>query len=365
VSAVDTTTAPGGGRARRDEWRRLASLTWTLAFTDWKLRFYGSALGYVWTLARPFAFFGVIYFVFTEVVNLGDQVAHYGVYILLGMVLFGFFGEATSGCVMSLVVRENLLRKIRVPTIVVPLATVVTALLNLGMTLLAVAVFAMANGVHPSWGWLELPVMVALLALFATGVGMLLSVMYVRYRDIQPIWEVVIQALFYATPVLYVVTQVPSQWQGAFLCNPIAAILTQMRHAVIDPTAPTAGEAIGGDVRLLIPLGVIAVRPRGSKGCRTSLAALEHPDVLVHRVCARPKQSWCPGRRRVAYEPLRRHERHAPSTGTHAPVAGLFVEGRVEHESLAIQRLRNRADSALVGLARCVPGDRLPAMCRQ
>jgi ABC-2 type transport system permease protein len=259
VSAADATMAATGRRGGRHEWRRLASLTWTLAFTDWKLRFYGSALGYVWTLARPFAFFGVIYFVFTEVVNLGNQVPHYGVYILVGMVLFGFFGEATSGCVTSLVVRENLLRKIRVPAIVVPLATVVTALLNLGMTLTAVAVFTVANGVYPDWGWLELPVLVVLLALLSTGVGMLLSVLYVRYRDIQPIWEVVVQALFYATPVLYVATQVPSNWQGPYLCNPIAAILTQMRHAVIDPTAPTAGEAIGGDLRLLIPLGVVAL----------------------------------------------------------------------------------------------------------
>ena len=84
---------------------------------------------------------------------------------------------------------------------------------------------------------------------------MLLSVLFVRFRDMQPIWDVVGQMLFYASPVLYVATMVPEEYQRPYLANPIAAVLTQMRHAVVDPTAPTAAEAIGGAARLLIPLG--------------------------------------------------------------------------------------------------------------
>src|SRR3954463_10720811 len=106
--------------ARRNELRRLANLTWTLAITDWKLRFYGSALGVLWTLVRPFAFFGVIYFVFTEIAGLDAHVKNYGIYILFALVLFTFFGEVTSGAVQSLVARESLLRKMRFNPIVVP-----------------------------------------------------------------------------------------------------------------------------------------------------------------------------------------------------------------------------------------------------
>ena len=254
-----TTMALRRRELRSERFRRVVSLTWTLAVTDWKLRFYGSALGYVWTLARPFAFFGVVYVVFTEIANVGDGVQNYGVYILYGLVLFGFFAETTSACLTSLIARGNLLRKMRFPRIVVPLSVVLSALFNLGMTTVAVFIFTLANGIWPTWSWLELIPLVVLLALLATGVGMLLSVLYVRFRDVQPIWEVGTQMLFYASPVLYVATMVPESIQQAYLANPIAAILTQVRHAIVDPTAPSLATAIGGPVRILIPLGVVAL----------------------------------------------------------------------------------------------------------
>jgi ABC-2 type transport system permease protein len=234
------------------------SLGWTLAVTDWKLRFYGSALGYAWTLARPFAFFGVIYVVFTQVAKIGNDIKDYGICILVSMVLFQFFAEATNGAVTSIVRRENLLRKVRFPRLVIPLSTVLTALMNLGATLVAVCVFAIASGVYPKWSWLELPLLIAALAVFATGTGLLLSVLYVRYRDVQPIWEVATQILFYASPILYVATMVPEDWQRAYLLNPIAAVLTQVRHAVVDPSAPTVSAVLGGSAWLLVPVAITA-----------------------------------------------------------------------------------------------------------
>jgi ABC-2 type transport system permease protein len=236
--------------------RRFWELTWTLAVTDWRLRFYGSALGYLWTLARPFAFFGVIYVVFTEVADIGNEVKDYGICILFSMVLFQFFGEATNGSVTAVVRRENLLRKMRFPRLAIPLSTVMTALMNLVATMVAVFVFAIASGVYPKWSWLELPLLIALLTVVATGTGLLLSVLFVRYRDVQPIWEVATQILFYASPILYVATMVPEDWQRAFLLNPIAAVLTQVRHAVVDPTAPTVSALLGGTAWLLIPIAV-------------------------------------------------------------------------------------------------------------
>jgi ABC-2 type transport system permease protein len=239
------------------DWRRFWNLTWTLAVTDFKLRFYGSVLGYVWTLARPFLFFGVIYFVFTEIVGLDKNVPNYGVYILFSLVLFQFFGEATGNCVNALVSRENLLRKMRFPRLVIPLAVVVTSLLNLGMTLIAVMIFAIASGVYPTWTWFELPVIIALLTFFALGTGLLLSALFVRYRDVQPIWDVFSQLLFYASPVLYVSTMVPESYQRAYLVNPVAALLTEMRHSIVDPTARHVWDAIGGAERLLIPAAIV------------------------------------------------------------------------------------------------------------
>jgi ABC-2 type transport system permease protein len=239
------------------DWQRFWNLTFTLAVTDFKLRFYGSILGYLWTLARPFMFFGVIYFVFTEIVGLDKNVPNYGVYILFALVMFQFFGEATGNAVNSLVTRENLLRKMRFPRLVIPLSVVLTALFNLGMTLIAVVIFAVASGVYPTVGWLALPVIIAITTFFATGFALLLSALFVRYRDVQPIWDVVTQMLFYATPILYVSTMVPESYQRAYLANPLAALLTEMRHAVVDPSARHVWDAIGGAERLLVPGGII------------------------------------------------------------------------------------------------------------
>jgi ABC-2 type transport system permease protein len=220
--------------------QRVWNLTWTLAATEFKLRFYGSVLGYAWTLARPFLFFGVIYLVFSEIAGLDANVDHYGVYILFGLVLFQFFGETTSNSVRCLAAREGLLRKMRFPRLVIPLSVVLTAIFNLGGTLIAALIFAIATGVYPTWSWLELPVIILLVGAFATGIGLMLSALFVRYRDVAPIWEVASQMLFYISPILYVTTLVPEQYRDAYLVNPLAVLLTEMRAAVVDPSAPHA-----------------------------------------------------------------------------------------------------------------------------
>jgi ABC-2 type transport system permease protein len=255
---------PAGGRYRGPsaiggDAHRFLSLTTTLAVSDFKLRFFGSALGYLWTLMRPLMLFGVLYLVFTEVVRFGDGVKNYPVYLLSAIVLFTFFGETTTRGVISLVERENLLRKIRFPRMVIPLAVALHSLFNLGLNLIVVLVFVLASGITPRLSWLELLPLVGLLVVFATGVTMLLSALYVRYRDMQPIWEVVLQVLFYASPVIYVSEALPESIRREAIANPLAAVLTQMRHALIDPGAPTAAEAIGGGVRLLIPLAIIGL----------------------------------------------------------------------------------------------------------
>jgi ABC-2 type transport system permease protein len=259
-----TTAAPRryGPSAFGDDLRRFVNLTVTLATTDFKLRYFGSVLGYFWSLARPLMFFGVLYVVFTQFFRFGAGVPHYPVYLLGSIVLWGFFTETTNGCVNCLLAREGLLRKMRFPRLVIPLSMALTALFNLGLNFIAVFVFALASGVEVRWTWLELLPLVALLATFAVGIGMLLSALYVRYRDIQPIWDVFAQALFYGSPIIYVSATYNTAKAGlepyAIMFNPIAAILTQVGHAFIDPDMPTAATAAGGTVRLLIPLAIIA-----------------------------------------------------------------------------------------------------------
>jgi ABC-2 type transport system permease protein len=246
-----------GPTAVGDDLRRLVNLTFTLAANDFKLRFFGSALGYLWTLMRPLLLFGVLYFVFTEVVRFGDGIKNYPAYLLASIMLFTFFSEVTSRGVTSLIERENLLRKVRFPRMVIPLSVTLNALFNLGLNLLVVFVFVFASGIEPRWSWLELIPLIVLLVVLATGVTMLLSALYVRFRDMQPIWEVVLQVLFYASPVIYVTEALPDSIEREAMASPITAVLTQMRHALIDPDAPSAAQAIGGEVRLLIPLAVV------------------------------------------------------------------------------------------------------------
>lgn len=247
-----------GPSALGGDLRRALSLTWMLAVTDFKLRYFGSVLGYLWTLMRPLMLFGVLYFVFTKVFTIGEQVEHYPVYLLTSIVLFTYFSETTGGGVQSLMTRENLLRKMHFPRIAIPISVSLSALFNLGLNLIAVLVFAIASGVEPRLSWLQFPFLVLALTVLAIGFAMLLSVLYVRFRDIQPIWDVVLQITFYASPVLYVIGMLPDGLQREMMAaNPLAVILTQMRHAVLDPSAPTAADVIGVEARLLIPFGLV------------------------------------------------------------------------------------------------------------
>jgi ABC-2 type transport system permease protein len=245
--------------------RRFWSLTFTLARTEFKLRFYGSVLGYVWTLVRPLLLFGVLWVFFTKVghVNNGKTPGEkfYGAQLLGSIVLFTFFAEATSGAVRSVVDRENLVRKIHFPRLVIPISVVLLALFNLGLNLIVVAIFAVGAGVHPMLSWLELPLILGALIVFSTGMAMLLSALFVHFRDIQPIWEVISQILFYASPVIIsiqtVIAKLSSVWLHVYMLNPLAVILQQFRHAMITNATPAAGQVLGSWSALFGALAIV------------------------------------------------------------------------------------------------------------
>jgi ABC-2 type transport system permease protein len=257
-----------GPEALTSDWGRFWHLTFNIARTEWKLRFFGSVLGYFWQLMRPLLLFSVLYVFFTKIghVGQGPDAAPgkpnylYGVQMLGSIVLFTFFAEATGGAVSSVVQNEALVRKIHFPRMVIPLSIVLGALFNLGLNLIVVLIFALASGARPMLSWLELPLIIGLLAVFATGLAMLLSSSYVYFRDVAPIWEVVLQVLFYCSPVIVPLTAVQNRLSPAlvklYMLNPLATAFQQFRHAVVNHATPGA-VAVLGYPGLLAVFGIV------------------------------------------------------------------------------------------------------------
>jgi ABC-2 type transport system permease protein len=237
-------SALGGG------WRRSLELLYLIAVTDFKRTYFRTALGYLWSLCRPLLLFAVLLVVFTHVVRLGSQVAHYPVLLLLNIVLFGFFQEATSTAVGSIVSQEAIVRKTQFPRLVIPLAVVLTSAFNLMLNLVVAFIFILGFGVAPMLTWLLLPVLIAALTILTVAVSMILSSLYPRFRDVGIIWAVVATALFYATPVLYPLQRVHGALGDLLALNPLAPLFELVRRWVIDPHAPVAG----GPVRVIVPI---------------------------------------------------------------------------------------------------------------
>jgi ABC-2 type transport system permease protein len=265
-----------GPRALNDDWRRFWHLTYNIARNEFKLKFFGSVLGYVWQVMRPLLLFGVLYVFFVLITKVGQggqpSEAFYGVQLLGSIVLFTFFGEATGIAVRSVFDRENLVRKIQFPRLVIPLAVVLLSFFNLALNLVVVLLFALISGVTPMLSWLELPLILSLLVVFSTGLAMLLSALFVRFRDISPIWEVVSQIIFYGSPVIIPLSKVretllypkpPAQADTIdhilyhiYMLNPLVTVFQQFRHAMVTHATLSAGQALGSWAGLLEPIGV-------------------------------------------------------------------------------------------------------------
>jgi ABC-2 type transport system permease protein len=243
-------SALGGGLRR--SWELLS----LIAVTDFKKTYFGTALGYLWSIARPLMLFGVLLAVFTQVFRLGSTVPNYPVLLLFNIVLFSFFSEATITATTSIVGRESVVRKTQFPRLVVPLAVVATALLNLGLNLVVVFIFILAWGIDPTWTWLLLPVIVVLLFVITTAVAMIVSSLYPRFRDTAIIWAVAATVLFYATPVLYPLEYAPGTLGDLIQINPLSPLFELARMWVIDPSAPGPVDAAGGPLPLLLAISI-------------------------------------------------------------------------------------------------------------
>jgi ABC-2 type transport system permease protein len=240
-------SALGGGR------RRALDLLYLIAVNEFRRTYLGTALGYLWSLARPLMLFGILLLVFTQAFDLGERVSQYPVLLLLNLVLFGFFQEATSLAVGSILAQESVVRRTQFPRLVIPLAVVLTSLFNLGLNLLVVFGFVLAMGVAPAWTWLLFPFLLVALVVLTTAVAAMLSALHPRFRDTGLIWGVAATALFYATPVLYPLEIVPEGLSRVLALNPLAPLFELARLWVIDPDAPGPAAAAGGAGWLIVP----------------------------------------------------------------------------------------------------------------
>lgn len=241
LTDVQGPSAYGGGA------RRFFSLLWLISVTDFKLTFLGTILGYLWSLLRPLMLFGVLYVVFTKVFRFGGAVPHYPVFLLMNLMLFNFFLEATDRSVESVLKQETIVRKMQFPRMVIPLSVVLTSFFNLCLNLVVVFGFVVASGVEARWTWLLFPLIVAGFVVLAAAVGAILSALFPRYRDVRQIWAVAGTIFFYGSPILYPVSFVFSAgYQFQLLINPIAPLLEQANIWVIDPDGPSPEPGLPG-----------------------------------------------------------------------------------------------------------------------
>lgn len=248
---VSGPSALGGG------WKRSLELLALMSVTNFKKTYFGTVLGYLWSLARPLMLFGVLLAVFTHVFHLGSKVPHYPVFLLFDIVLFGFFQEATTMAVGSIVGYEGVVRKTQFPRLVIPLAVVVTSFFNLVLNLVVAFAFVLAFGIAPAWSWLLVVPLLAVLFTLTTAVAMIVSSLFPRVRDVQIIWNLLSTVLFYATPTLYPIWAVSHTFRNLIALSPLAPIFDLAQRLVTNPHGPWPWEAsAGGVTRLVVAVGL-------------------------------------------------------------------------------------------------------------
>jgi ABC-2 type transport system permease protein len=232
---------------------RLAYLLRVLGVTaaaEYRLKYSGSALGYFWSVAKPLAFFTVLYLVFGHVFKLNSLSKYYPVSLLIGIVMYTFVSDATNLAMYSLVARQSLLRKLVFPRVVIPTSAVLTSGITFGVNLIVVAGFIAFKGIEPraSWLWV-LPLLLELFVL-VLGVSLVLSAVFVRLRDVGQVWDLVLQLFLYASPIVYPIGYLPGWARTIAFFNPFTQILQQIRAIVLYPDLATnkitASQALGG-----------------------------------------------------------------------------------------------------------------------
>ncbi len=236
------------------------SLLAELVRTDFKLRYQNSVLGYAWSLLRPLFLFVILYVVFVKFLKFGNEIPHFAIYLLLGIVLWNFFVEMTVQSLGSIVGRGDLIRKIRIPRWIIVLSTSVAALINLMFNLMVVAIFMAFSHIGLQSSAIYFPLILLEIYVFALGASLFLAAAFVKYRDIQYIWEVLLQAGFYATPIIYAMSKITNLTiQKILFLNPITQTIQEARYEVVTHKTPTISHIFNHGLYMYIPFLVVAI----------------------------------------------------------------------------------------------------------
>lgn len=243
--------------------RRNRILLRELVVTDFKLRYQGSFLGYLWSLLKPLMLFAIMYLVFVHFLRFGQGIQHYVVSLLLGIVLWTFFLEATNQGMQAIVGRGDLIRKINFPKYIIVISGTVSALINLILNLIVVFIFMLFDGVHFGWSSLLFPLTVLVIYAFSLGIAFFLSAFYVKFKDIAHLWEVFLQGLFYATPIIYPLEMVMNFSHTAaqiLMISPIAVLFQNARAQLVGhENVITNDELFSNPLLILLPYLIIIV----------------------------------------------------------------------------------------------------------
>jgi ABC-2 type transport system permease protein len=243
-----------GPQAFGGDLRRFWTLVWLSAVAQFKNMYAGSLFGYVWTLGRPLAMFAVIYVVFSQVLGVGTGIHNYPAMLLLNLLLFQFFTDATGRALGSMVQSEPTLRKMAFPRAVIPSAVVLTSVFTFALNLVAVMAIVLATGLEPSTTWLLVPLLCLALLVITMAVSFILATLFVQFRDVGQIWTVLSLALLYSSPIMYPAEIVPEDYRWMLMINPLAPIFELMRKWAVDPGAPGVTATTGSDWGWIGPL---------------------------------------------------------------------------------------------------------------
>lgn len=240
-----------------------------LVRTDFKVRYQNSVLGYLWTLLRPLFLFAILYVVFVKILKTGGDIPHFGVYLLLGIVLWNYFVEVTQGSLGAIVGKGDMMRKINFPRYIIIIASSVAALINLVFNLIVVAIFMTLAKTNINATAILFPLIIIELFVFSLSIGFLLSALFVKYRDVSFIWEVGLQAAFFAIPIMYAFSLVTSKsllLGKILISNPVAQLIQDSRYMLISTKTETVHSIFGGFWAYLIPVGIVVITGLAAAG---------------------------------------------------------------------------------------------------
>lgn len=202
-----------------------------LTLTDFKLKYNRSVLGFFWSLLKPLLMLATLYVVFHHLIKL--DVPHYELFLLLGIILWSFFTEATSNSMGVLIRNTSMIRKTAFDKKLLIISTNLSALISLLLNLAVFFIFVIIFRAGFSWHILLFVLLIIELFVFTLGVSFLLSAFYIRFRDLSHIWEVLVQVGFWVTPIIYPVSLIPNQFHNIYILNPLARIIEDSRNAII------------------------------------------------------------------------------------------------------------------------------------